>query len=119
MVSPTPQSSTPRVSPSTTSADRQTMSRRDLMAVATAAGFAVAPILVGAHPAAARAAAQAAAQATPDASPAATPAASPVAGGRLRFAVQGDPSELDPALTNLAAAGLVIDLMYEGLTHEG
>lgn len=48
----------------------------------------------------------------------ATPAASPVAGGRLRLAVQGDPAELDPALTNLAAAGLVIDLMYEGLTHE-
>lgn len=84
-------------------ADRQTVSRRDL--VAASAGLAIAPILIGALPASATAQA--------------TPAASPVAGGRMRFAVQGDPSELDPALTNLAAAGLVIDLMYDGLTHEG
>ncbi|MGC4105629.1 MAG: ABC transporter substrate-binding protein [Thermomicrobiales bacterium] len=101
-----------RLDPSTLNdmQDEQTISRRHL--VAASAGLAVAPILIGTATASAQAA-------TPEASAAASPTAQPVSGGRLRFAVQGDPSELDPALTNLAAAGLVIDLMYEGLTHEG
>ncbi len=46
-------------------------------------------------------------------------AATPVTGGTLGVGVQGDPTELDPARTNLAAAILVIDLVYEGLVHEG
>lgn len=51
---------------------------------------------------------------------AATPAsATPVLGGTLGLGVQGDPTELDPARTNLAAAIMVIDLVYEGLVHEG
>lgn len=84
------------------------ISRRGLLAAG--GGLALAPVVLGTIPA------NVAAQ---DATPEATPAASPVPGGRLRLAVQGDPSELDPALTNLAAAGLVIDLMYDGLAHEG
>jgi peptide/nickel transport system substrate-binding protein len=47
----------------------------------------------------------------------ATPA--PRAGGILRAGVQGDPTELDPHLTVLAAAGLVIELVYEGLVDVG
>ncbi len=54
-----------------------------------------------------------------------TPAATPqpadpnaVPGGVLRIGVQGDPVELDPGLVLLDAAGLVIDFVYEGLTHE-
>ena len=47
----------------------------------------------------------------------ATPA--PVPGGILRAGVQGDPTELDPHLTVLAAAGLVIELVYEGLVDVG
>ncbi len=43
----------------------------------------------------------------------ATPAA--VAGGTLRIGVQGDPTNLDPHLTVLAAAGVVIELVYDGL----
>ncbi|MGC4191116.1 MAG: ABC transporter substrate-binding protein [Thermomicrobiales bacterium] len=96
------------VSPPDTQATRPAVSRRDL--VIASAGVAIAPVLIGMIPAGV---------AAQDATPEASPAASPVSGGRLRFAVQGDPSELDPALTNLAAAGLVIDLMYDGLTHEG
>lgn len=42
-----------------------------------------------------------------------------VPGGILRIGVQGDPVELDPGLVLLDAAGLVIDFVYEGLTHEG
>lgn len=42
-----------------------------------------------------------------------------VPGGTLRIGVQGDPVELDPGLVLLDAAGLVIDFVYEGLTHEG
>lgn len=45
--------------------------------------------------------------------------ATPVPGGTLGLGVQGDPTELDPAKTNLAAAIVVIDLVYEGLVHEG
>jgi len=44
---------------------------------------------------------------------AATP--EPVTGGTLRLGVQGDPTNLDPHLTVLAAAGLVIELVYDGL----
>lgn len=113
--------SSPAPSPLTSGADDAApipdgphgVTRRHVVAGAAAgAGLAIAPVLLGGHPVAAGAATRVA---TPDASP----AAEPVAGGRLRVAVQGDPSELDPALTNLAAAGLVIDLMYDGLTHEG
>lgn len=46
-------------------------------------------------------------------------AATPVPGGVLRLGVQGDPTELDPALSNLAATELIVDLVYEGLVHEG
>lgn len=42
----------------------------------------------------------------------------PVTGGTLRVGVQGDPSELDPHLTVLNAAGVVIDLVYDGLVKE-
>jgi peptide/nickel transport system substrate-binding protein len=42
----------------------------------------------------------------------------PVSGGTLRVAVQGDPAELDPHLTVLNAAGVVIDLVYDGLLKE-
>lgn len=45
--------------------------------------------------------------------------ATPTTGGVLRVGVQGDPTELDPALSNLAATELVVDLVYEGLVHEG
>ena len=45
--------------------------------------------------------------------------ATPVPGGSLRLGVQGDPTELDPALSNLAATELIVDLVYEGLVHEG
>jgi len=67
--------------------------------------FAIAPIILGQGIASAQ-------EATPA-------TGEPVTGGRLRFGVQGDPSELDPGLTNLNAAGLVIDLIYDGLVHEG
>src|SRR5687768_10919142 len=53
---------------------------------------------------------------------AATPAASdaaPVAGGTIHVGVQGDPTELDPHLSNLAATELVVDLVYEGLVRIG
>lgn len=50
---------------------------------------------------------------------AAQDAATPVSGGTLRLGVQGDPTELDPALSNLAASILVVDLVYEGLVHDG
>ncbi|CAN5854226.1 hypothetical protein BH20CHL2_BH20CHL2_11540 [soil metagenome] len=46
-------------------------------------------------------------------------AATPPTGGTMRVGVQGDPTELDPARTNLAAATLIVDLVYEGLVHEG
>lgn len=46
-------------------------------------------------------------------------AATPVPGGSLRLGVQGDPTELDPAASNLAASILVVDLVYEGLVHDG
>jgi peptide/nickel transport system substrate-binding protein len=49
---------------------------------------------------------------------AATPASTPQPGGTLRVAVQGDPSELDPHKTVLNAAGVVIDLVYDGLVKE-
>ena len=39
----------------------------------------------------------------------------PVPGGRLRIGVQGDPTNLDPHLTVLAAAGVVVPFVYEGL----
>lgn len=45
--------------------------------------------------------------------------ATPTPGGTLRVGVQGDPTELDPARSNLAATELVVDLVYEGLVHEG
>lgn len=60
----------------------------------------------------------AAAQSTPSASPAATPALTGTPGGRLRFGVVGDPSNLDPHLNVLDAAALIFDLVYEGLVHE-
>jgi peptide/nickel transport system substrate-binding protein len=41
----------------------------------------------------------------------------PVSGGTLRVGVQGDPTELDPHLTVLAAAGIVVGLVYEGLVE--
>lgn len=44
--------------------------------------------------------------------------ATPVPGGTLRVGVQGDPAELDPHLTVLNAAGVVIDLVYDGLVKE-
>jgi peptide/nickel transport system substrate-binding protein len=44
--------------------------------------------------------------------------ATPVTGGTLRVGVQGDPAELDPHLTVLNAAGVVIDLVYDGLVKE-
>lgn len=44
-----------------------------------------------------------------------TPAVEPVSGGTLRVGVQGDPTNLDPHLTVLAAAGVVIELVYDGL----
>jgi peptide/nickel transport system substrate-binding protein len=47
----------------------------------------------------------------------ATPAGEPVAGGTLRVGVQGDPTNLDPHLTVLAAAGIVIELVYDGLVQ--
>ena len=47
----------------------------------------------------------------------ATPAAEPVPGGTLRVGVQGDPTNLDPHLTVLAAAGAVIELLYDGLVQ--
>lgn len=72
----------------------QALDRRQLVAGATA--LAATPVLGG------RAAAQ-------EASPA------PVTGGTLRIGVQGDPTNLDPHLTVLAAAGVVIELAYEGL----
>ena len=43
----------------------------------------------------------------------------PVRGGTLRVGVVGDPTELDPALSNLSATIQVVDLVYEGLVHEG
>jgi peptide/nickel transport system substrate-binding protein len=46
-------------------------------------------------------------------------AATPVPGGTISVGVQGDPTELDPARSNLAAATLIVDLVYEGLVHEG
>lgn len=47
----------------------------------------------------------------------ATPAGDPVSGGTLRVGVQGDPTNLDPHLTVLAAAGVVIELLYDGLVQ--
>ncbi len=47
----------------------------------------------------------------------ATPAGEPVTGGTLRVGVQGDPTNLDPHLTVLAAAGVVIELLYDGLVQ--
>jgi peptide/nickel transport system substrate-binding protein len=48
----------------------------------------------------------------------ATASPEPVTGGTLRVGVQGDPAELDPHLTVLNAAGIVIDLVYDGLVKE-
>ncbi len=45
------------------------------------------------------------AQATPEPQP----------GGTLRIGVQGDPTNLDPHLTVLAAAGVIVPFAYEGL----
>lgn len=56
---------------------------------------------------------------TPGFAMAARQDATPVPGGTLRLGVQGDPTELDPALSNLAATELIVDLVYEGLVHEG
>lgn len=89
-------------------ASRQ-ITRRSL--VQTTGAFAVAPILLGAMPAAANAQ-----QSTPGTE--ATPAKTPVPGGRLRIGLQGDPTELDPALSNLNAVAVVVDFVYEGLVHE-
>lgn len=53
---------------------------------------------------------------------AATPAAAdatPVPGGTISVGIQGDPTELDPHLSNLAATELVVDLVYEGLVRIG
>jgi peptide/nickel transport system substrate-binding protein len=67
-------------------------------AIATGTALAAVPFVAGPV-------AHASAQATPE----------PVPGGTLRIAVQGDPTNLDPHLTVLAAAGVVIELAYEGL----
>ncbi|HWV34566.1 MAG TPA: ABC transporter substrate-binding protein [Thermomicrobiales bacterium] len=97
-------------SPSSPRADRTPiLSRRSLMQ--TTGAFAIAPVILGGGTRIA-----AGQEATPGAG--ATPALEPVPGGRLRIGLQGDPTELDPALTNLNAAGLVVDLVYEGLAHE-
>ena len=62
------------------------------------AGLAALPLIGGSAPTVAQ-----------EASPA------PVSGGTLRIGVQGDPTGLDPHLTVLAAAGIVIELVYDGL----
>ncbi|MGI8484607.1 MAG: ABC transporter substrate-binding protein, partial [Thermomicrobiales bacterium] len=85
----------------------RSISRRSL--VQTTGAFAIAPILFGGLPVVTNA---------QDATPGSTPAKTPVAGGRLRIGLQGDPTELDPALSNLNAVGVVVDLVYEGLVHE-
>jgi peptide/nickel transport system substrate-binding protein len=77
-----------------------TLNRRS--AVAGGAAFAAVPFL-GAREALAR--------------QDATPAGEPVTGGTLRVGVQGDPTNLDPHLTVLAAAGVVIELVYDGLVQ--
>jgi len=71
-------------------------SRRQILAIGGA--LAAMPLIGGIDPTAAQ-----------EASPAPKP------GGILRAGAQGDPTELDPHLTVLAAAGLVIELVYEGL----
>jgi peptide/nickel transport system substrate-binding protein len=68
--------------------------------VAGGAAVAAAPLLAGLAPGAI---------AAQDASP------EPVTGGTLRLGVQGDPTNLDPHLTVLAAAGVIIELAYDGL----
>ncbi len=83
------------------------ISRRSL--VHTTGVFAIAPLLLTALPHAV-----VAQEATPDA----TPAKTPVNGGRLRVGLQGDPTALDPALSNLNAVAVVVDFVYEGLVHE-
>ncbi len=90
--------------------DSRKISRRSL--VQTTGAFAVAPILLGAVPGSVNAQ-----DATPGAD--ATPTKTPVSGGRLRVGLQGDPTALDPALSNLNAVGVIVDLVYEGLAHEG
>jgi peptide/nickel transport system substrate-binding protein len=46
-----------------------------------------------------------------------TPFEEPRLGGTMRVGVQGDPTNLDPHLTVLAAAGIVIELLYDGLVQ--
>ena len=45
-------------------------------------------------------------------------AATPTAGGTLRVGLQGDPAEIDPALTQLTAAQHVIEHIYDTLVRE-
>jgi len=86
--------------PSSTGRVASGLSRRDLVAV-SAATLAAAGMGSAVH-----------------AQDAATPAGTPQTGGTLRVGVQGDPSELDPHLTVLNAAGVAIDLVYDGLVKE-
>ncbi len=78
---------------------RNRINRRQV--VASGAALAATPILIGAGPGAVVAQSEA------------TPA--PLSGGTLRIGVQGDPTSLDPHLTVLAAAGIVIEMVYDGL----
>ncbi|MDQ4045396.1 MAG: ABC transporter substrate-binding protein [Chloroflexota bacterium] len=59
------------------------------------------------------------AAALPATRPVAASQATPEPGGTLRLGVVGDPTELDPARSNLSASILVVDLVYEGLVHDG
>lgn len=45
-------------------------------------------------------------------------AATPTAGGTLRVGLQGDPAEIDPALTQLTAAQHIIEHIYDVLVRE-
>lgn len=85
------------------------LNRRRLLAGAGGGALAFALVGLGGMPAFAQ-------DASPDAA-AGTPAETPVTGGTLRVGVQGDPTTLDPHLTVLAAAGVVVGLAYEGLVE--
>ncbi|HEU0164226.1 MAG TPA: ABC transporter substrate-binding protein, partial [Thermomicrobiales bacterium] len=102
-----------------------TLTRRQAMTHAAAAGLGAAAILaLGGTPAFAQ---------TPGASPAATPAGAAVTvalpdgtpdpsaktGGRLKMGLQADPAGLDPQITSLTAAWHVIEHVYDGLVAVG
>ena len=53
------------------------------------------------------------------AAPASIQTATPVRGGTLRVGVQGDPVGLDPHLSVLDAADIVLEFIYEGLATFG